>query len=89
MSINEKISVEISSLPDLKNPKLICGLPGSGYVGKLAIDYVIDKLQAKQFGDIYSSSFPPQVSVQPDGTVDLVKNSLYYCQTSGQDLILL
>jgi len=89
MSINEEISVEISSLPDLKNPKFICGLPGSGYVGKLAIDYVIDKLHAKQFGDIYSSSFPPQVSVQPDGTIDLVKNSLYYCQTSSQDLILL
>ncbi|MFB5610994.1 MAG: proteasome assembly chaperone family protein [Nitrosopumilaceae archaeon] len=89
MSINEKISVEISSLPKLKNPKLICGLPGSGYVGKLAIDYVIDKLQAKQFGDIYSSSFPPQVSIQSDGTVDLVKNSLHYCQINGQDLVLL
>jgi uncharacterized protein (TIGR00162 family) len=89
MSINEKISVEISSLPKLNNPKLICGLPGSGYVGKLAIDYVIDKLQAKQFGDIYSSSFPPQVSIQSDGTLDLVKNSLYYCKTEGQDLVLL
>jgi hypothetical protein len=89
MSINEKISVELSSLPELKNPKLICGLPGSGYVGKLAIDYLIDKLHAKQFGDIYSSSFPPQVSIQSDGTIDLVKNSLYYCHTNGQDLVLL
>lgn len=88
MSINEKISVEISSFPELKNPKLICGLPGSGYVGKLAIDYLIDKLQAKEFGNIYSSSFPPQVSIQPDGTVDLVKNSLFHCRTDGQDLIL-
>lgn len=89
MSINEKISVEISSLPKLNNPKLICGLPGSGYVGKLAIDYVIDKLNAKQFGNIYSSSFPPQVSIQQDGTVDLVKNSLYHCHTGNQDLVLL
>jgi uncharacterized protein len=88
MSINEKISVEISSFPELKNPKLICGLPGSGYVGKLAIDYLIDKLSAKQFGNIYSSSFPPQVSIQADGTVDLVKNSLFYCHTDNQDLIL-
>lgn len=88
MSINEKISVEISSLPELKNPKLICGLPGSGYVGKLAIDYLIDKLHAKQFGNIYSSSFPPQVSIQADGTVDLVKNSLFYCHVDNQDLVL-
>lgn len=89
MSINEKISLEISSMPELQNPKLICGLPGSGYVAKLAIDYVIDKLGAKQFGSIYSSSFPPQVSIQKDGTIDLVKNSLYYCHTDGQDLVLL
>jgi len=89
MSIDEKISVEISSLPELKNPKLICGLPGSGYVGKLAVDYLIDKLNAKQFGNIYSSSFPPQVSIQSDGTVDLVKNSMYSCKSNEQDLILI
>jgi len=89
VSITEKISVEISSLPELKDPILICGLPGSGFVGKLAVDYLIDKLKAKQFGSIYSSSFPPQVSIQSDGTVDLVKNSIFYCKTNEQDLILL
>ena len=86
---SEKISVEISSLPDLNNPVLICGLPGSGYVGKLAIDYMIDKLDAKKFGEIYSSSFPPQVSIQTDGTVDLVKNSLYSCNVNSKDLVFL
>jgi len=89
MSLKENVSMEISSLPKLQNPKLICGLPGSGYVGKLAVDYIIDKLGAKQFGYIYSSSFPPQVSIQPDGTIDLVKNSLFFCNTDSQDLILL
>jgi len=85
----EKISVEIKSIPDLNNPKLICGFPGSGYVGKLAIDYLIDKLQAIQFGQIYSHSFPPQVSIQEDGTLDLVKNSLYYCKGDSNDLVFL
>lgn len=89
MTFNEKFSIEISSLPDLKNPKLVCGLPGSGFVGKLAVDYIVDKLQGKQFADIYSSSFPPQVTIQPDGTVDLIKNSLYYCKTESHDLVLL
>ena len=89
MSINKKISVEFSLLPKLKNPKLICGLPGSGYVGKLAADYLIDKLDAKQFGSIYSSSFPPQVSIQSDGTVDLVKNSLFFHKSNEHDLVLL
>jgi len=85
----EKISVEIKSIPDLNNPKLICGFPGSGYVGKLAIDYLIDKLHAIQFAQIYSHSFPPQVSIQEDGTLDLVKNSLHYCKGDSNDLVFL
>lgn len=86
---SEKISVEISSYPELKNPILVCGLPGSGYVGKLAIDYLIDKLNSKHFGDIYSSSFPPQVTIQSDGTVNLVKNSLFFSDRGSQNLIFL
>ncbi len=89
MFSEEKISVEISSLPQCTNPKMICGLPGSGYVGKLAIDFLIDKLKAKKFAEIYSASFPPQVSIQSDGTVDLVKNSIYHCKLGSQDLIFL
>lgn len=73
-----EICVEFYSKPTLKDPVLICGLPGSGYVGKLAVDYLIDKLEAKKLADIYSSSFPPQVTIQSDGTLDLVKNSLFY-----------
>ena len=89
MSELEEISIEITTLPELNNPKLICGLPGSGYVGKLAVDYLIDKLGAKHFADIYSSSFPPQVSIRPDGTLDLVKNSMYYCKADSNDLVIL
>ncbi len=89
MVSEERISVEILDSPKISSPKLICGLPGSGYVGKLAVDYLIEKLNAKKFADIFSSSFPPQVSIQPDGTVDLVKNSLYHCSGPKNDFILL
>ncbi len=85
----ENISIEYSSTPTLNNPVLICGLPGSGYVGKLAIDHLIDKLNAKQFANVYSSSFPPQVSIQNDGTIDLVKNSFYSCKSDDHDLVFL
>ncbi len=74
MSSQSKIIVEISEMPKLKNPYLVCGLPGSGYVGKMAIDYLIEELKGIQFANIFSSSFPPQVSVQADGTIDLMKN---------------
>ncbi len=86
---DEKISIEYSSEPLLNNPKLICGLPGSGYVGKLAIDHLIDKLHAEKFADVYSSSFPPQVSIQKDGTIDLVKNSFYFSKQETNDLVFL
>lgn len=89
MPSQSKITVEISKIPKLKNPYLICGLPGSGYVGKIAVDYLIEELKGVQFANIFSSSFPPQVSVQVDGTIDLMKNTLYYCKNKPNDIILL
>ncbi len=89
MSLPQKITVEISEMPKLKNPKLVCGLPGSGYVGKLAVDYLIDELKGTQFATIFSSSFPPQVLIQSDGTTDLMKNTLYYCKYKTNDVVLL
>jgi len=89
MSLPQKITVEISELPKLKNPRFVCGLPGSGYVGKLAVDYLIDELKGIQFASIFSSSFPPQVLIQSDGTTDLMKNTLYYCRYKTNDIVLL
>ena len=70
-----------SSLPGSKFPTLICGFPGSGYVGKLAIDHLIHELNASHLADIYSNTFPPQVMIKPDGTVDLIKNAMFYHKT--------
>jgi len=89
MPSQSKIIVEISKMPKLNNPHLICGLPGSGYVGKIAVDYLIEELKGVQFANIFSSSFPPQVSIQDDGTIDLMKNTLYYCKNKPDDIILL
>ena len=89
MLSEEKIKVEFLSQPTLNNPILICGLPGSGYVGKIAVDYIVEKLHGTRFADIYSSSFPPQVMIQSDGTVDLIKNSLYFCKNNTNDLVIL
>lgn len=71
-----------SSLPGSKFPTLICGFPGSGYVGKLAIDHLIHELNASHLVDIYSNTFPPQVMIKPDGTVDLIKNAMFYHESS-------
>ena len=84
LSSTSEISVIYSSetLPQLKFPFLICGFPGSGYVGKLAVDHLIEELHAKHLVDIYSTSFPPQVMVRTDGTAELMKNSIFYSDVS-------
>ena len=69
-------------VPRLRSPILICGFPGSGYVGKLAIDHIIEELESIQLADIYSTSFPPQVIIKNTGIVELMKNILYYVKDS-------
>jgi hypothetical protein len=53
-----RINVVYSSvnMPHLQSPYLICGFPGTGYVGKIAIDHLIQELDAKRLADIFSTS---------------------------------
>ena len=78
-------------VPKLRSPILVCGFPGSGYVGKLAIDHIIEELEGIHLADIYSTSFPPQVIIKNNGIVDLMKNILYYVKDSRakHDFLLL
>ena len=62
---------------NLKNPVLICGFPGTGYVGKLAVEHLIEELDGKLIGEIFSNSFPPQLMIQPNGTSESIKNSIH------------
>ncbi len=77
-------------MPDLQEPYLVCGLPGSGYVGKLAVEHLIQEVNAKLLADIYSPSFPPQVMIRSDGTADLMKNTMHYWKNDGKpDMLIL
>ncbi len=82
----------IAKKPKLKNPIFIEGLPGIGNVGKLAVEHLIDSINAIKFAEVYSKDFPPQVFINTDGTVKLVNNEFYYWKAKkiGQkDIILL
>lgn len=85
-----KIDVQMLKSPILYNPVLVCGLPGSGFVGKVAVEHLITELKAEIFGIIYSYNFPPQVLIRPDGTIDIIKNELYYWKSNNKthDLII-
>lgn len=87
------ITIEyIGKQPKLNNPMFIEGLPGIGNVGKLAVEHLIDSIKAKKFAEIYCKDFPPQVFINPDGTIELVKNEFYYWKAKKKeqrDIVLL
>ena len=86
----EGVIVKILKKPRLKDPILIEGLPGVGNVGKISAEYIMRKVKAKKFAEIYSKYFPPQVLPKGDGTIYLVRNELYYKKIkNGRDLIFL
>ncbi|MCS6767185.1 MAG: PAC2 family protein [Candidatus Nitrosocaldus sp.] len=85
-SMHEYIKTVYFERPRLNSPYMICGFPGSGYVGKLAVEHLVQELNAKPLADIYSYSFPPQVVIRQDGTVELMKSSIYYWQRGMQDV---
>lgn len=86
------VEIIFEERPELKDPILVEGLPGVGNVGKLAAEHLLEQVGAKRFAVIFSKYFPPQVLVEDDGTIKLVRNELYYHRREGgqgPDIILL
>ncbi len=75
----------------LENPVLIEGLPGIGHVGKLVAEHLIKELNAEKIIEIYSPHLPPQVIVEEDGTISMVKNEVYAWKSNANspDLLIL
>jgi len=85
----EKTTVNILSKPKLKAPILIEGLPGMGYVGKLAAEHLIEEFHAKKFAELCSPYFPHHVVVEANGTLRPLKNEFYWARADGKDVIIL
>jgi uncharacterized protein (TIGR00162 family) len=86
------VEIVYEERPELRDPIFIEGLPGVGNVGKLAAEHLLEEVGAKRFAVVFSKYFPPQVLVEDDGTIKLVRNELYYYRREGgegPDLILL
>lgn len=86
---------ELIKIKDVKpnNPVLIQGVPGLGLVGKIAANYLIEKLESEKIASIHSDHLP-----LPDGTSgvrvdkdDVVPPSydFYLIRGKNQDLIVL
>jgi uncharacterized protein (TIGR00162 family) len=85
----EKTTVNVFSKPKLKAPVLIEGLPGMGYVGKLAAEHLREELHTKKFAELCSPHFPHHVVVEANGTLRPLRNEFYFARTDGKDIVLL
>jgi len=87
----EDIWIRVLDRPTLHDPVLIEGLPGIGFVGKLAAEHLIHELPVAKFAEIYSKDFPPQALVDDSGIARAANNELYayHGERSETDLIIL
>jgi len=72
--------------PKLREPVLIEGLPGIGFVANIAAMHMIRELGARKFATITSSSFQDFAMTVENGGVRTPINELYYC--AGRLIIL-
>ena len=88
MEKDRVVTETVIEVPKGREPVLVCGLPGSGYVGKLAADHLVSSLKLKKVAEYSSPTFPPQVAVKADGTVDPPKAGLFFAQVRGKGLFV-
>ena len=74
--------------PRLKKTFLIEGLPGMGYVGKLAAEHIVEELHAKKFAEMTSPYFPNQVVIDKDGLLRMPRNEFYWARADGKNIII-
>ncbi len=76
--------------PELKDPIAVAGLPGIALIGKMSVEYLINKLEAEKFAELTSNRFPGW-AVREDGLVRDLK--IYFYEASidslDRDIILL
>jgi uncharacterized protein (TIGR00162 family) len=78
-------TIEILEKPQLKDPILIEGLPGIGFVANISALHLIKKLNATLFAKIVSASFQ-DISITADsGTARSPVNELYYAKRNNGD----
>ena len=54
------------------NPILVEGLPGIGNVGKVAVDFLVDELEAKRVMSFTSNTFPHSVFINEHNIIIIV-----------------
>lgn len=78
-----------TSNENVKEPILIEGLPGIGNVGKIATDYIIEKIGAKKIYEISSYKFPHCVFVNEKNLIELPVIEIYHKKIKNKSFLFL
>ncbi|WP_267163546.1 proteasome assembly chaperone family protein [Halovenus salina] len=84
----DDFEIERVAEADLQDPVLIEGLPGVGHVGKLAAEHLVEELDSELVRRVYSTHFPPQVSVE-EGLTELACAEIHAVSAPEADLLVL
>lgn len=78
--------------PELKTPDLICGWPGIGQIGIMAVDYLRRAIAAEELGEIEPWDFfePNKVTIQGGllKNLEFPGSKFYYQKLKNKDLLL-
>ena len=85
----DDIEIDEVATPELDDPVLIEGLPGVGHVGKLAAEHLLEEFDGELVRRVYTTEFPPQVSVDGYGVAELTCAEFHAVETDGADLLVL
>jgi uncharacterized protein (TIGR00162 family) len=85
----EAVEIEEVASPSLTEPALVEGLPGVGHVGKLAAEYLVEELDGTLVRRVYSTSFPPQLTVDDEGIGELAAADFYAVTVGDRDALVL
>jgi uncharacterized protein len=79
-----KMKQVVKKIPKMTKPVMIAGLPGIGNVGKVAVDFMIEELDAEKLYEFFSYSLPHSVFVTEDNMIELPLISLYFKKGKGK-----
>lgn len=85
----EETTVKFLKKPKVEAPDLIEGLPGMGYVGKLAAEHLLEELHAEKLAELYSPHFPHHVVVEANGTLRPLRSEFYLARADGKEITIL
>ncbi|MFQ5940299.1 MAG: PAC2 family protein [Nitrososphaerales archaeon] len=80
------LGVKVHSYPSLKSPNMLAALPDMGNVAGIGLSYLIKKLNANLFAEIYSY-WPPYVSYK-NGIVSYDQSSYKFYYLEKENLLI-